>query len=214
MTGIFEAIKETGIIPVVKINDWTKAAELAETLVKTGIMAVEITFRSAAAEESIKEISRAVPEITVLAGTILNTENAERAVENGASAVISPGTNEDTVKWCLDNKVPVIPGCMTPTEIQKCINYNINIVKFFPAEAAGGVKMLEAFKGPFGSVSFMPTGGINQSNLINYMSLSNVIACGGSWMVTESLIDSGNFDEITRLSKEAVKILKPTGGKA
>ena len=212
MDKFFDDLKGLGIVPVIKINNSKDAVDLAKALAKGGLMAAEITFRSDAAEESIKAIAQNVPDVCVCAGTVLTVENAERAVKAGAKAIISPGTNMDVVDWCIKNNVTVIPGCATPTEIEACLAKGLKVVKLFPAEVVGGVKMLKALAGPYGDVKFMPTGGINAENVKEYLKLKNVIACGGSWMVNEKLIDAGEFDKITEMAKEASQIVKEIRG--
>ena len=199
-----ETLKSIGIIPVIKINDAEKAVPLAKALKKGGLPAAEVTFRTAAAEEAIRRIKTEVPDVCVCAGTVL----AERAVKAGASAVISPGTNPEVVRWCIANRVPVIPGCATPTEVEACMRMGLDFVKLFPAEVVGGVKMLKALSGPYGSMKFMPTGGISAQNAAEYLALPNVLCCGGSWMVPGKLLDAGDFDAIEALAREAAQIVK------
>nr|WP_319488952.1 bifunctional 4-hydroxy-2-oxoglutarate aldolase/2-dehydro-3-deoxy-phosphogluconate aldolase [uncultured Caproiciproducens sp.] len=203
MENIFEKLHKIGIIPVVKINNAKQAVELAKALSRGGLPAAEITFRSDAAAESISEITKNGLDFMVCAGTVLNIENAKRAVEAGAQAIISPGTNPEVVSWCLANHVTVIPGCATPSEIERCMRMGLKVVKLFPAEVVGGVKMLKALSGPYAGIQFMPTGGINASNVSEYLKLPNVVACGGSWMVPEKLLDQGDFAQIEKLSSEA-----------
>lgn len=205
MEKIFEQLHEIGIIPVIKINDAGQAVALAEALRRGGLPAAEITFRSNAAEEAISQISKSVTDFMVCAGTVLNVENAKKAVKAGAAAIISPGTNTEVVEWCLANQIPVIPGCATPTEVEHCKQLGLKIVKLFPAEVVGGVKMLKALAGPYADMKFMPTGGISASNVKDYLSLSNVVACGGSWMVPEKLLDEGDFEQIEKLTAQAAK---------
>ena len=206
--SIFEELHEIGIIPVVKINDASRAVGLAKALRDGGLPAAEITFRTAAAAEAISLIAKNVPDVMVCAGTILTVENAKLAVEAGAKAIISPGTNPEVVTWCVENNIPVIPGCATPSEVELCKRLGLKVVKLFPAEVVGGVKMLKALSGPYADMKFMPTGGISASNVTDYRKLSNVVACGGSWMVPEKLLDEGNFEEIEKLTREAASCLK------
>ena len=200
----FNRVPNVGIVPVVKINDFKKATPLAKALLDGGISIVEITFRTEAAEDSIRSITRRYPEMIVGAGTVINPEIAEKAVSAGASFIVSAGLNEDTVKWCEEHRVPVIPGVCTPSEIEKGLSMGLTTMKFFPAEASGGTSMLKDLAGPFPQVKFMATGGINISNLASYAALPNITAVGGSWMVKSDLLESGNWEEITRLSKEAM----------
>lgn len=203
-----ETLKSVGIIPVIKINDAEKAVPLALALKKGGLPAAEVTFRTDAAAEAICRIKNEVPDVCVCAGTVLDVKTAERAVNAGAAAVISPGTNPEVVRWCIANRVPVIPGCATPTEVEACMRMGLDFVKLFPAEVVGGVKMLKALSGPYGNMKFMPTGGISAQNAADYLALSNVLCCGGSWMVPGKLLDAGDFDAIEALAREAAQIVK------
>ena len=203
-----ETLKLIGIIPVIKINDAEKAVPLALALKKGGLPAAEVTFRTDAAEEAIRRIKAEVPDVCVCAGTVLDVKTAARAVKAGASAIISPGTNPEVVHWCIANRVPVIPGCATPTEVEACMRMGLDFVKLFPAEVVGGVKMLKALGGPYGNMKFMPTGGISAQNVAEYLALPNVLCCGGSWMVPGKLLDAGDFDAIEALAREAAQIVK------
>ena len=201
-----ETLKSIGIIPVIQINDAEKAVPLALALKKGGLPAAEVTFRTDAAEEAIRRIKIEVPDVCVCAGTVLNVKTAERAVKAGASAIISPGTNPEVVRWCIAHRVPVIPGCATPTEVEACMRMGLDFVKLFPAEVVGGVKMLKALGGPYGNMKFMPTGGISAQNAAEYLALPNVLCCGGSWMVPGKLLDARDFDAIEALAREAAQI--------
>ena len=203
-----ETLKSIGIIPVIQINDAEKAVPLALALKKGGLPAAEGTFRTDAAEEAIRRIKVEVPDVCVCAGTVLNVKTAERAVKAGASAIISPGTNPEVVRWCIAHRVPVIPGCATPTEVEACMRMGLDFVKLFPAEVVGGVKMLKALGGPYGNMKFMPTGGLNESNILDYLKFNKILACGGSWMVPGGLLDAGDFDAIEALAREAAQIVK------
>ena len=205
---IREKLASIGIIPVIKINDAEKAVPLARALCAGGLPAAEVTFRSPAAAEAIRRIRAEVPAVCVCAGTVLNAETAERAVEAGAEAVISPGTNPAVVKWCLEMGVPVIPGCATPTEVEACMRMGLDFVKLFPAEVVGGVAMLKALAGPYSHMAFMPTGGVSPENAAAYLAQKNVVCCGGSWMVPEKLLESGDFAAIERLARAAAEIAR------
>ena len=207
MKEIFKQFQTLGIVPVVKINSSKNAVDLAKALCKGGLPAAEITFRTDAAEESIRQIAKNVPEVCVCAGTVLTVENAKRAVDAGAKLLISPGTNAKVVKWCVDNGVTIIPGCANPSDVEVCMEFGLEVVKLFPAEVVGGVKMLKALSGPYGNMMFMPTGGINTKNIAEYLALKNVLACGGSWMVPEKAIDDREFDTIEKLTRDAVNSL-------
>ena len=205
---IREKLASIGIIPVIKINDAEKAVPLARALCAGGLPAAEVTFRTPAAAEAIRRIRAEVPEVCVCAGTVLNAETAERAVEAGAEAVISPGTNPAVVKWCLEMGVPVIPGCATPTEVEACMRMGLDFVKLVPAEVVGGVAMLKALSGPYSHMAFMPTGGVSPENAAAYLAQKNVVCCGGSWMVPEKLLESGDFAAIERLARAAAEIAR------
>lgn len=205
---IREKLASIGIIPVIKINDTEKAVPLARALCAGGLPAAEVTFRTPAAAEAIRRIRAEVPAVCVCAGTVLNAETAERAVEAGAEAVISPGTNPAVVKWCLEMGVPVIPGCATPTEVEACMRMGLDFVKLFPAEVVGGVAMLKALSGPYSHMAFMPTGGVSPENAAAYLAQKNVVCCGGSWMVPEKLLESGDFAAIERLARAAAEIAR------
>jgi 2-dehydro-3-deoxyphosphogluconate aldolase/(4S)-4-hydroxy-2-oxoglutarate aldolase len=201
---ILERIGELGIVPVVKIEKAEDALPLAKALIDGGLPIAEITFRTSAAEESIKILTKELPELLVGAGSILKVEQARKAVSAGAKFIVSPGFNPKVVDYCIENNIPVTPGINNPTQIEMALEKGIKVVKFFPAEASGGLSLLKSMSAPYTDIKFIPTGGINQNNLYSYLSNNKVLACGGSWMVKTDLISSGNFDEITRLTKEAI----------
>ena len=205
---IFEFFHNLGIVSVVKIDDAAKAEKLAEAMIKGGIPCAEVTFRTDAAEEAIRRMTTAFPEMIIGAGTVLNKETAERAVKAGAKFIVSPGLDEGTVRWCQENGIPVTPGVSSASEIQKGVNLGLKVLKFFPAESSGGVKMLKDLGGPFPQVKFMTTGGINTANLEEYARAKNVLAVGGSWMVKADLINEDKWDEIEALCREAVTKLQ------
>lgn len=204
MENFYERVKSNPIIPVIKIEDAEKAPLLAQALLDGGISVIEITYRTACAGEAIRLIHQKFPQMYICAGTILNEEQAKDAVEAGAHVIVSPGTNEKVVSYCLENHIPVIPGVATPTEVETCLQYGLKVLKLFPAEVVGGIKMLKALAEPYSDLKFMPTGGINPQNLSAYLSLPNVIACGGSWIAPDSLIQEGKFQEITALAQSAL----------
>lgn len=201
---LFTIFHDIGLVPVVAINDADKAEKLAKAMIDGNLPCAEVTFRTAAAEEAIRRMTKAYPEMLVGAGTVTSPELAEKAVNAGARFIVSPGLNPATVEWCLAHNVPVVPGVATPSDIEKGLSYGLKVLKFFPAEAMGGVAMLKNFAGPFGQVKFMTTGGINVNNLADYAKASNVLAIGGSWMVKTDLIDNEEWDKITALCQEAV----------
>lgn len=204
MDSVFERIYDIGIVPVIALEDVNAARPLAEALLRGGIACAEVTFRTAAAADTIRIMAEEYPELLVGAGTVLTTQQADEAWEAGASFIVSPGLNPTTVAHCLERQMPVLPGVVTPSEIEQALAMGLTTVKFFPAEAAGGIKMIKAMSAPYGNVRFMPTGGISLANMGDYLSFSKVIACGGSWMVKKELIADGQFETITALSKEAV----------
>ena len=211
---ISEKIKNAKIIPVVKMDDVEKAVPLAKALLAGGITAIEITFRTTEGEEGFKKIAACikkvcdeVPQMLAGAGTVINASLAQRAVDAGAQFIVSPGFNPSTVDWCIEHKVPVYPGVNTPSLVEAALEKGLSVLKFFPAEVCGGTKMLKALSGPFPTVRFMATGGVNEKNAADYFACKNLVAVGGSWMVNEALINEGKWDEITRLSKEALAAL-------
>lgn len=208
MKDVLKLVEQTGIIPVVVLDSAADALPLAKALIKGGLPCAEVTFRTAAAEESIKVMSENFPEMLIGAGTVLTTEQVDRAVAVGASFIVSPGTNPKVVRYCLEKNIPIIPGVCTPTEVEAALELGLNTLKFFPAEAAGGLKMIKAMAAPYTAVRFMPTGGIDAKNVEEYLSYNRIIACGGSWMVKGDLIKAGRFDEIERLTCEAAELVK------
>lgn len=206
MHDVFPKLNQIGLVPVVKIDRAADAVPLGEALIAGGLPCAEITFRTAAAEEAIGKLAMALPGLILGAGTVLTVEQAQRAVGAGASFIVSPGFSPSIVEWCLSHQVPVMPGTVTPTEIMAALDRGLKVLKFFPAEMYGGVAALKALGAPFGSVRFVPTGGINAKNMADYLALSAVYAVGGSWMVESKLISSGRFDEIQRLATEACSI--------
>ncbi|MBP3607791.1 MAG: bifunctional 4-hydroxy-2-oxoglutarate aldolase/2-dehydro-3-deoxy-phosphogluconate aldolase [Treponema sp.] len=207
MADIYEQMRDIGIIPVVAIEDASKAADLAHALVKGGLPASEVTFRTACAEEAIKEMIKAEPNMIVGAGTVLNVEQAERAHKAGAKFIVSPGYNPDVVDYCIKNNIPTMPGISNPTEITACINKGLKYLKLFPAESKGGYKIIDDFGGPFPQISFMPTGGVKTENLSEYAKRKNILCMGGTWMVKKPLIEGEKWDEITQICKDAVKAM-------
>ena len=204
MNELLKNISQIGIVPVVVLDDASKAVRVAEALINGGIDCAEVTFRTDAAEESIKSISEAYPDMLLGAGTVLSVKQVDKAVAAGAKFIVTPGFNPEVVNYCVEKRIPIVPGCMDTNAIEMALSAGLDTVKFFPAEQAGGVKMLKALAGPYVNVHFMPTGGINKDNIREYLAFNKVVACGGSWMVKKDLIESGKFDEITRLAHEAV----------
>jgi len=207
MSETLKRISDLGIVPVVKIDEAKDAVPLAAALLAGGLPLAEITFRTAATAQAIENIAAELPEILVGADTVLNIQQADQAMTAGAKFIVTPGFNPKVVKHCLEHNIPITPGCSSPTDLEMALEFGLETVKFFPAEASGGINTLKAISTPYKLMKFVPTGGIDQKNLNDYLSLGSVLACGGSWMVKEDLILSGNFREITRLTAEAVRIM-------
>ena len=212
MNDTLVQIGKTGIVPVVVLNNASDAEPLAEALINGGLPCAEVTFRTEAAEDSIKLMSKKFPEMFVGAGTVLTTEQVDRAIGAGAKFIVSPGFNPKVVEYCLKNNYPITPGIMTPTELEMALGFGLDVVKFFPAENAGGLKMIKAMSAPYTMMKFMPTGGINAENVGEYLACDKILACGGSWMVKGDLIKEGNFAEIEKLTAEAAAIVKEIRG--
>lgn len=208
MNEILVQLGQIKIIPVVAIENAQSAEPLGQALLEGDLPCAEITFRTAAAAEAIAQMSAAYPEILIGAGTVLTVGQANLAKESGAKFIVTPGFDSKVVDWCQANDMPITPGVMTPTDINQAIVKGLNILKFFPAEVAGGVKALKAIGGPYVGLKFIPTGGISADNLADYLSLPMVHACGGSFMVKKQLIADGQFDTITQLAQTAVNIVK------
>ena len=207
MNPILEQFQKLGIIPVVVIDDAKDAVPLAKALCEGGLPVAEVTFRTDAAEEAIRLMSEAYPEMLVGAGTVLTTEQVDRAVAAGAKFIVSPGLNPKVVKYCQEKNVPITPGTARPTDIEMALELGLEVVKFFPAEQNGGLPMIKAMAAPYTKVKFMPTGGINAKNLKSYLDFDKIIACGGSWMVPKDLVAAGDFDAIKNLTREAVNTM-------
>jgi len=204
---VIKQLSLIGIVPVIALDDAKDASPLAGALCRGGLPCAEITFRTAAAEESIRIMHRDYPDMIIGAGTVLTPEQADKAINAGASFIVSPGLNPDVVKHCLANGYPVVPGIATPTEIELAMSLGLDTVKFFPAEAAGGIAMIKAMSAPYGKIKFMPTGGIGKDNLNDYLSFGKVFCCGGSWMAAKNLINAGKFDEIENITRDAVSAM-------
>ena len=207
MNEMLKKIQKMGIVPVVKLDDAKDAVPLAKALCDGGLPCAEVTFRTAAAEESIRLMRQAYPDMLIGAGTVLTTEQVDQAVQAGATFIVSPGLNPKVVRYCVEKNIPITPGCANPSDIEAAIELGLEVVKFFPAEAAGGLAMIKAMSAPYVTMKFMPTGGINAKNLISYLNFNKIIACGGSWMVSNDLVKAGEFAKITELTKEAVALM-------
>lgn len=208
MKTLEERFYDYAVVPVVVLNDAVDAIPLADALIKGGLPCAEVTFRTDAAEESIRRICESFPDMLVGAGTVLTTEQVERAYKAGAKFIVSPGFDPEIIDYCISIGLPVLPGCITPSEIAQAVKRGLKVVKFFPAEQSGGVAMIKAMAAPYSMVKFMPTGGISTKNLADYLSCDKILCCGGSWMVKEDLIKSGSFDKITGMTKEATALAR------
>lgn len=207
MHNVLEQIQKIGIVPVVVLKDAKDALPLAKALCEGGLPCAEVTFRTDAAEESIRIMANAFPEMLIGAGTVLTTEQVDRAVAAGARFIVSPGLNPDIVRYCKKKGVPITPGTSSPSDVEQALSLGLDVVKFFPAEACRGLNMIKAMAAPYTNMMFMPTGGISAQNLNSYLAFPKILACGGSWMVKGDLIDAGDFDTIRRLTREAVETM-------
>lgn len=216
MRKVTNQIRQAGIIPVIKIDNPNDALPLAKALCQGGLPVAEVTFRTAAAAEAIKIIFEGFPNMLLGAGTVTTKNQVDVALDCGASFIVSPGFNPKIVKYCIEKNIPVFPGVCTPSEMELAMELGLDTVKFFPAEASGGVVFLKAVNGPYPNLKFMPTGGINEKNIADYLRLSSVVACGGSWMVKPALVEAKDFETIKTLTREAVKMVatcREAGGK-
>ena len=205
MDKMISELYSLGLIPVIKIENPDDAVPLAKALIDGGLPAAEITFRTKCAAEAIKNITEAYPEMLVGAGTVLTTEQVDAAIAAGSKFLVSPGLNPKVVAYAQSKGVPMLPGCANPSDVEAALELGLSTVKFFPAEAVGGLKMLKAMAAPYGQLTFMPTGGINADNLLEYLKFNKIVACGGSFMVKDDLVKEKKWDEITALTKDAVK---------
>jgi 2-dehydro-3-deoxyphosphogluconate aldolase/(4S)-4-hydroxy-2-oxoglutarate aldolase len=208
MIETFRQIHKHGIIPVISISSPENAPIIGQALLEAGLPCAEVTFRSDAAEDAIRVLAESCPEILVGAGTVLSIDQAERAIRAGARFIVSPGFDKAIVSWCIERDIVITPGVATPTEIIMALDCGLNVLKYFPAEAFGGIKTLKAISSPYKSVKFIPTGGINIENLADYLRLPAVLACGGSWIVAHTLIKGGRYSEITRRTLAALKVVR------
>lgn len=206
--NIKEQIASHKIVPVIKLNDPKDAVPLAKALVNGGLPVAEITFRTAAAEESIKRVAADCPEVLLGAGTVTSVEQAERAVAAGAKFVVTAGFSHKVTAYCVDHNIPIFPGVCTPSEVMWLLEYGLDVAKFFPAAQYGGLATIKALSAPFPQMKFMPTGGVSEKNILEYLAFDKIIACGGSWMVRDDLVSAGKFDEITALVAQAVALVQ------
>jgi 2-dehydro-3-deoxyphosphogluconate aldolase/(4S)-4-hydroxy-2-oxoglutarate aldolase len=206
MKTIAEQFYQYGVVPVVVLEDAKDAVRLAKALMDGGLPCAEVTFRTEAAEDAIRLMSKEYPDMLVGAGTVLTIDQVDRAVAAGARFIVSPGFDPEIVDYCLEKNIPVFPGCITPSEVAQAAKRGIEVVKFFPAEQAGGVAMIRSLAAPYTGMKFMPTGGISAKNLRDYLECDKILCCGGSWMVKSDLIHQGEFDRIRDLTREAVEL--------
>ena len=207
MNDVLQQISNIGIIPVIAIEDAEQAVPLARALVAGGLPAAEVTFRTAAGEEAIRRIAKEVPEMLVGAGTVLTKEQADRALAAGAQFIVSPGFNPEVTRYVIEKGALMMPGTATPGEMEQAMSMGLDVVKFFPAEQNGGVAKLKALAGPYTNLRWMPTGGVNTKNMMDYLGFDKIVACGGTWMVKKDLINGQKWDEITAICKDAVKTM-------
>ena len=212
MNELLQKVSDLGVVPVVVLNDAKDAAPLAKALCEGGLPCAEVTFRTDAAEESIRIMHEEFPEMILGAGTVLTTDQVDRAVNAGATFIVSPGFDPEVVDYCLEKDILVLPGCITPSEVAQAVKRGLEVVKFFPAEQFGGVSTLKALAAPYVNTKFMPTGGISAKNLKDYLSFNRIVACGGSWMVKGDMIAAGEFDKIKEMTAEAVALVKEIRG--
>lgn len=207
MENIIKKISLYGIVPVIKIEHLEDAVPLAKALCNGGLPIAEITFRTQCAKAAIKAMKEACPQMIIGAGTVLNTIQVDEAIEAGSEFIVSPGLNPKTVQYCLNKNIPILPGCANPSDMEQAIELGLQVVKFFPAEANGGLPAIKAMAAPYNDLKFMPTGGISTANLTEYLSFDKIIACGGTWMVSEELINNKKWDEISAITKQAIKTM-------
>ena len=210
--NVSERLAASAVVPVIVLDDAKDAVATARALLAGGVDVMEITFRTAAAADSIKAVSESCPDMLVGAGTVITLEQCKKAVDCGAKFIVSPGFDEDVVRWCVENGVAVTPGCVTPTEIMAAMKLGLNVVKFFPAGVYGGLSAMKALSGPFGGIKFIPTGGVDAKNLKEYLEAPFVHAVGGSWPCPKKEIAAGNFDAVTALCREASEIVREVRG--
>ncbi len=203
MKELYEQFHKLGVVPVVVLDEAKDAVSLAKALVEGGLPCAEVTFRTEAAAESIYAMTQAYPEMLVGAGTVLTIEQVDKAVKAGAKFIVSPGFDPEIVDYCIEKQIPILPGCVTPSEVAQAVKRGLKVVKFFPAEQAGGIAMIKAMAAPYHQLKFMPTGGINLNNLNEYLTFDKILCCGGSWMVKGELVKAGEFEIIKNLTNEA-----------
>lgn len=206
MKTLNQKLSEIKVVPVIAINDASKAAKLAEVLMENGLPCAEVTFRTEQAVDAIKEMRKAFPDMLIGSGTILTTEQVDQSIAAGVDFIVSPGFNPTTVKYCQQRNIPIVPGVNTPSLVEQAMEMGLDTLKFFPAEPSGGTAMLKALSAVY-PVQFMPTGGVNPKNVKEYLAISSVLACGGTWMVPNDLIDNEQWDELAKLVREVAGII-------
>ena len=206
MKSIEELFAELKVVPVVVLDDAKDAEPLAKALVEGGLPCAEVTFRTEEAAESIRIMTEVYPDMLVGAGTVLTTEQVDKAVGSGAKFIVSPGFDPEIVDYCIEKNIPVFPGCISPSEVAQAVKRGLKVVKFFPAEQSGGLAMIKAMAAPYNMLKFMPTGGINTKNLKDYLACDKILCCGGSWMVKGDMIKAGEFEKIKKLTREAKEL--------
>ncbi len=200
------------VVPVVALDHLEDALPLAQALIDGGLPLMEITFRTAVAEAAIALISKSFPEMLIGAGTILTLDQVKKAISAGAKFIVTPGFDSNIVNYCKENNILIIPGAVTPTELTYALNHGIDVVKFFPAEDFGGIRTIRSLSAPFSNIKFIPTGGINEKNVNDYLSFEKVLACGGTWMCPKTLISEKKFSEITQITKQSLKNIRNKEG--
>lgn len=204
---ILEKLSLAGLVPVIKVDDAQDAVPLCKALSDGGLPVAEITFRTAAAEEAIRLVHEQLPNVILCAGTVLTCDQVDRAINAGAAAIVSPGFNPEVVKYCVDKGIPVCPGTSSPSDIEMALGFGLKAVKVFPAEAIGGVKLIKSMAAPYVDMHFMPTGGINEKNMLDYLSFDKILCCGGSWMVPGDAVKAKDWNRITELTRSAVNLM-------
>ena len=212
MMNVLDRLKQSGVVPVVVLDDAKDALPIAKALLAGDVDVMEITFRTAAAADSIKAVAESCPDMLVGTGTVVTLDQCKQALECGAKFIVAPGFDPEVVAWCVERNVPITPGCVTPTEIMAARKLGLNVVKFFPAGVYGGLKAMKALSAPFGGIKFIPTGGVDAKNLKEYLEAPFVHAVGGSWLCPKKEIAAGNFDVVTALCSEASEIVKEVRG--
>jgi 2-dehydro-3-deoxyphosphogluconate aldolase/(4S)-4-hydroxy-2-oxoglutarate aldolase len=211
-TTVTQQIEQLGVFPIIVIEDARDALQLGETLLDAGLPCAEVTFRTAAAEEAIRSLAQGFPELLVGAGTVLSVEQAQKAIDAGATFVLSPGFNPKVVDFCLRQEVAIYPGIATPTEIEAAMAKGLKVLKFFPAESMGGLQYLKAISAPLSMVRYIPTGGVNLQNLPDYLNFDKVLACAGTWIVKKPWLKDKDFDRIRKEAEDAVALVKKLRG--